>query len=46
MPARTPAERERLAHVLKSVQSIQTTGVPRGLEDLSKVPSKPVAVTA
>jgi probable F420-dependent oxidoreductase len=46
MPDRTPAERERLAHVLGEIQKIQVPGVPRGLEDLSQVPSKPVVATA
>jgi hypothetical protein len=32
MPTRTPAERERFAHVLKEVQKVKTAGVPRGLE--------------
>src|SRR5205085_1864132 len=41
MPANTPAQRERLGHVLKSLQSIQTSGVPRGLEDVSKVDAAP-----
>lgn len=40
MPANTPEQRERLAHVLKSVQAIETPGVPRGLEDLSQVSTK------
>ena len=37
LPANTPAQRERLAHVLSSIRGIQTTGAPRGLEDISKV---------
>ena len=37
MPAGTPAERERLAHVLGTVQKVEATGIPRGLEDVSKV---------
>ena len=37
LPANTPAQRERLAHVLGSIRAIRTTGVPRGLEDVSKV---------
>ncbi len=37
MPAGTPAERERLQHVLKQVQQIEVPRVPRGLEDLSKI---------
>jgi probable F420-dependent oxidoreductase len=37
MPAGTPAERERLQHVLKQVQQIEVPRVPRGLGDLSKV---------
>ena len=37
LPANTPAQRERLAHVLDSIRGIQTTGAPRGLEDISKV---------
>jgi probable F420-dependent oxidoreductase len=46
MPANTPAERERLAHVLKETQKVRTPGVPRGLEDLSKVDASPKAVAA
>ncbi len=37
LPANTPAQRERLAHVLSSIRGIQTTGAPRGLEDISRV---------
>ena len=40
MPASTPAQRERLAHVMKEVQKVPVTGVPRGLEDLGKVDAK------
>jgi probable F420-dependent oxidoreductase len=32
MPASTPAERERLAHVMNEVHKVKTTGVPKGLE--------------
>jgi probable F420-dependent oxidoreductase len=37
MPANTPAQRERLQHVLKQVQAVEVPCVPRGLEDLGKV---------
>ncbi len=37
MPSNTPAEKERLAHVLKEIQAIEVPRVPRGLEDLSQV---------
>ncbi|MFN0148765.1 MAG: TIGR03617 family F420-dependent LLM class oxidoreductase [Dehalococcoidia bacterium] len=40
MPASTPAQRERLADVLKSLQNVQVSGVPKGLEDVSKVDAK------
>ena len=33
MPTNTPEQRERLAHVLKTVQAIETPRVPRGLEN-------------
>jgi len=36
MPMSTPAERERFADVLKKVQELDTSGIPRGLEDVSK----------
>ena len=32
MPMKTPEQRERFADILKRVQSVQTTGIPRGLE--------------
>lgn len=35
MPANTPEQKERLAHVLKSVQAVEVPGVPRGLEVLA-----------
>ena len=31
LPARTPAERERLQHLIKEIQKVQTPGVPAGL---------------
>ncbi len=40
MPANTPGERERLAHVLKEVGAVKVPLVPRGLEDVSKVDAK------
>jgi probable F420-dependent oxidoreductase len=40
MPAGTPAERERLKHVLTEIRKVQIPLVPRGLEDLSKVGAK------
>jgi hypothetical protein len=43
MPDTTPAQRERLTHVLKEVQKVKVSGVPKGLEDLSKVDAKPRA---
>ncbi len=41
MPANTPAERERLAHVLKGLQALPGPTAPRGLEDLSKIDASP-----
>ncbi len=32
MPASTPEQRERLAHVMSEIQKVQTPGVPRGME--------------
>ncbi len=32
LPSSTPAERERAQHILKEVQAVQVSGVPRGLE--------------
>ena len=32
MPSSTPEQRERLAHVLKTVQSVQVPRVPRGIK--------------
>jgi len=40
MPVRTDAERERLHHVLRTVQNVQVSGVPRGLEDVPAVPAR------
>lgn len=37
LPASTPEQRERAAHVIKEVQKVEVSRVPRGLEDLSKV---------
>jgi probable F420-dependent oxidoreductase len=37
LPQATPEQRERSAQVLKEVQKIQVSRVPKGLEDLSKV---------
>ncbi|MCA9822754.1 MAG: TIGR03617 family F420-dependent LLM class oxidoreductase [Dehalococcoidia bacterium] len=37
LPAGTPAERERAQHIIKESQKVEVTGIPRGLEDLSKV---------
>jgi probable F420-dependent oxidoreductase len=37
MPSNTPAQRERLAHVLKEVRGVQVSRVPRGLEDVQAV---------
>ncbi len=37
LPAGTPEQRERSQQIIKEVQKAEVTGVPRGLEDLSKV---------
>jgi len=37
LPASTPEQRERAIHIIKEVQKVQVPGVPRGMEDLSKV---------
>jgi hypothetical protein len=37
LPQGTPEQRERAKHVIKEVQKIQVSRVPKGLEDLSKV---------
>jgi probable F420-dependent oxidoreductase len=37
MPADTPAQRERLRHVLDEVRKVPVTGIPRGMEDMSAV---------
>jgi len=36
MPSEAAAHRERLRHVLKEVQAVEVSRVPRGLEDLGK----------
>ena len=41
MPVNTPEQRERFAHVLSEVQKVETSRVPRGLEDA--VAPRPVA---
>ena len=38
LPSGTPAERERAKHIVAEVGKVQTSGVPRGLEDVTKVP--------
>ena len=35
MPMSTPDQRERFADVLKRVQEVETSGIPRGLEDIA-----------
>lgn len=37
LPQGTPEQRERAQHVIKEVQKVKVSGVPKGLEDLSKV---------
>jgi hypothetical protein len=37
LPQGTPEQRERAAHIIKDVQKVQVSRVPKGLEDLSKV---------
>ncbi len=37
MPANTPADRERLQHVLRQVQQTEVSRVPRGIENLATV---------
>ena len=32
MPSNTPEQKERLAHVLKSIQAVEVPGAPRGIE--------------
>ena len=43
MPMSTPEQRERFADVLKKVQQVETSGVPRGLEDIdsAEIPKIP-----
>jgi probable F420-dependent oxidoreductase len=37
LPQGTPEQRERSQHIIKEVQKVAVSGVPKGLEDLSKV---------
>ena len=37
LPDGTPEQRERARHIIKEVQKVEVSRVPRGLEDLSKV---------
>ena len=37
LPTGTPAERERAKHIISDVGKVYTSGIPRGLEDVTKV---------
>ncbi len=42
LPTETPEQRERAQHIIKEIHKVEVSGVPRGLEDLSKVSAAPV----